>query len=72
MLCSNYVKYDFFSKEELDNAKEQCCVWNIEDAPNILGRQYKSTIIGLGDLLYHIKHKTDNNIVYIIFSTYFF
>lgn len=58
-------KCDFFSKEELDNAKEQCCVWNIEDAPNILGRQYKSTIIGLGDLLYHIKHKTDNNIVYI-------
>lgn len=54
-----------FSEEELDSVKNHCLVWKKEDAPKVLGRQYKSTIKSLYPLLCYIRKYVKNNIVYI-------
>ena len=62
-----YFANDTFvpSLDEIIDAKSKCGGWNIEDAPTVLGRQYKSTILTLYPLLCHIKKYTNNNVVFI-------
>ena len=62
----NATDYNNVPQDMLDDAKRQCFVWSIKDAPSVLGRQYVFTIKHLYPLLYHIKkHVRKNNIVYI-------
>lgn len=62
----NTIDYNDLPLDVLDNAKQQCFVWNIEDAPSILGRQYVFTIRHLYPLLLHIKkYVKKNNVVFI-------
>lgn len=56
---------DFSDKTILEHAKNQCPIWSIDEACSVLGRQYKSTILTLFPLLYHIKRYVHNNLVYI-------
>lgn len=49
----------------LEDAKNQCPLWHIDNACDVLGRQYKSTLLTLYPLLRHIERYTYNNVVYI-------